>query len=462
MGYSTRGRARGGTRSGSGTVRIKQTTGRYGTGAAGARHEAMAAEAVTFPLVVGVVHWIIVQLSASLALRFGTARESSPPYKGTLGEPVPLEGLAHVLVEPLRMWDGLWYKLIAEQGYNGTETQTAKAAFWPLFPWLMDGGSRLTGLSVEAAGYIIANLSFLGALMLLYRLVVEDFDRAVARRTLWALALFPTAFFFSAVYTESLFLLLAVGALLAARLGNWWVAGVVGLLAALTRSYGVLLLIPFAVLLIQQYGFVPRRWLSNLNLLAAGLPALGPTLFAFHLRRAGREPDAFITVQEQWFRFSAAPWTTFRCAVSGCEVNLPAAGGNFSVRGAEWGWIGDLLGNPTLATLTSLEFRDFVAGSDTLELVATLLFIGLAIAGLRLLPLYQSAYLIPGLVIPLFGPSAVHPLMSMPRFGLTLFPLFIVLALLIRRPIFVVPVAIGSTLLLVLLTAQFSNWYWVS
>ncbi|MDQ3045109.1 MAG: hypothetical protein M3R06_08170, partial [Chloroflexota bacterium] len=260
MGYSTRGRARGGTHANSGTARIKQTTGRYGTGNAGARHEAMAVEAVSFPLLVGAVHWIVVQLTASLALRFGTARESSPPYKNALGEPVPLDGLAHILVEPLRMWDGLWYKLIAEQGYNGSASQTAKAAFWPFYPWLMDGGSRLTGLSVDVVGYIISNLSFLGALMLLYRLVVEDFDRAVARRTLWALALFPTAFFFSAVYTESLFLLLAVGALLAARLGNWWVAGVAGLLAALTRSYGVLLLIPFAVLLVQQYGFVPRRW----------------------------------------------------------------------------------------------------------------------------------------------------------------------------------------------------------
>ncbi|GIW05056.1 MAG: hypothetical protein KatS3mg059_1676 [Thermomicrobiales bacterium] len=61
--------------------------------------------------------------------------------------------------------------------------------------------------------------------------------------------------------------------------------------------------------------------------------------------------------------------------------------------------------------------------------------------GLKVLPLYQSVWLIPGLVIPLLQPSTVHPLMSMPRFGLTLFPIFVVLAWLVRPRLLSVPAA---------------------
>jgi hypothetical protein len=65
-------------------------------------------------------------------------------------------------------------------------------------------------------------------------------------------------------------------------------------------------------------------------------------------------------------------------------------------------------------------------------------------------------------VIPILQPSTVHPLMSMPRFGLTLFPIFVVLAWLFRPRLLSVPVAVISAVLLVLLTVQFANWYWVS
>ena len=42
-----------------------------------------------------------------------------------------MSGFVGDLVGPLRLWDGLWYKLIAEEGYGYAD---ANAAFWPLFP----------------------------------------------------------------------------------------------------------------------------------------------------------------------------------------------------------------------------------------------------------------------------------------------------------------------------------------
>ncbi len=134
----------------------------------------------------------------------------------------------------------------------------------------------------------------------------------------------------------------------------------------------------------------------------------------------------------------------------------------FQVSGADWSWLHQLIDHPSWSLVTSNPWRLLAANSDTLELVMTVFFIILIVIGFKVLPLYQSLYLVPGILIPLFQPSSVHPLMSIPRFGLVLFPLFIVMAILFRRRIIYLPLAVISTVLLILLTLQFSSWYWVS
>ena len=69
----------------------------------------------------------------------------------------------------------------------------------------------------------------------------------------------------------------------------------------------------------------------------------------------------------------------------------------------------------------------------------TVLFLVLAVIGLKVLPIYLTAWVLPGLLIPLLQPSEVHALMSMPRFVLVLFPLFIVLGKLIRPTVIRIP-----------------------
>lgn len=424
------------------------------------------------PAFVWLVHTVIVQFFATLAHTFGTLNALSSPFGGQLKAPADLTGLLGDVTGPLRLWDGLWYKLIAagsagypestitlRPGYGSAE---ATAAFWPLFPWLQQYGNKFTGAPFEMVGYIVSNLAFLGALVLLYRLVSIDFSETVARTTIWALALFPTALFFTALYTESLFLLLAVGALLSARLGHWWVAGIVGLLAALTRSQGVMLLAPFAVLYFNQYRSDRRGWFPAI--IPAMLPLLGPVIFGYMLNNALGNWRAFIDVQNQWNRTSATPVETFDCAIRGCKLVLTQYGktNTWNVQGADWGWIGDFFSRPTWSTVTSNEWRKRVADSDTLELASTILFLGLGVIALAKAPFYYAAYIWPPLIIPLFSPSTVHPLMSMPRFGITLFPLFVIIALLAQGRRFALPLAIASGILLVLLTMQFSSWYWVS
>ncbi len=418
----------------------------------------------SFPLLVFAVHWLIAQIPATLAFLYGTPR---PPLDGgTSGAswafqiPLgPMTGIAHWLVEPMRVWDGSWYRLVAVSGYEPINNYLAKAAFWPLYPWLMDWGSQLIGISPESVGYIISNVAFAGALVLLYRLVSLDFDTNVARRTLWSLALFPTAFFFTAVYTESLFLLLTVACLLAARQGNWWLAGVVGLLAALTRSAGVMLLAPMGILFLQQYGWNIRRWFPSV--LPAALPALGPVIFGWVLTRSDMKFFDWIEVQWQWNRFPATPWETVRCATVGCIGEVPNVGPQ-EARGVDWSWIDMLLDSPTWSTITSAEFRDVFARGDWLELLVTIGAFALVLIGIRRMPLYYFALVLPPLIVPLFSPSSVHPLMSMPRFVLPMFPLFVVIALLVRNRTAGIALATVSAILMALLAMQFSSWYWVS
>ena len=142
-------------------------------------------------------------------------------------------------------------------------------------------------------------------------------------------------------------------------------------------------------------------------------------------------------------------------AVNGCAVRDWNAGVDFC-------WSQQLFDHPGLATLRDFGWRWALSESNFIELIATIFLVAVAIVGLRRLPLAYSAYLAAGIILPLWSPSAVHPLMSMHRFALTLFPVFIVLALLGKwRPVHGAIVAI-SAILLAFLTIQFASWLWVA
>ena len=424
-----------------------------------------------FPLLVWTIHVVLTQLAASLAYRFGEIRSVEringvlQPRDGQLSGAYqiirqPLEGWAHWIVEPFRNWDGTWYAMVAEQGYS---TQyTATAAFFPLYPWLMDLGSRLTGWPVEIIGYLVSHVAFAVALVMLYKLVRMDLNDRVARWTLVALALFPTAFFFSAIYTESLFLLLTVTCLWAARRNDWLLAALMGFLAAMTRSAGIMLLAPLAVLFVQQHGWDLRRWFPKA--LLGVIPPLGLVVFGWFLTANGL---GFLDWQEQqwqWNRFSATPWRTFQCVFQGCEETVRGFGGEYQavVEPVDVGWVADLLRDPSWDRLTSTEFRYLVGQSQVLDVVVTIVAFALILVGLRKVPLYYTAWVVPPMIVPLLAPSSVFPLMSMPRFVLPLFPLFVVAVLLIRDRRVGIALASVSAVLLMLLTTQFALWYWVA
>jgi hypothetical protein len=350
-----------------------------------------------------------------------------------------------VLAAPLGRWDSVWYLAIAGSGYG----DGAREAFFPLYPLLV----RIAGAPLGSAlvGGALASTALLGvALVVLHRLVALDHDRAVARNAVLVTALFPMSFFFSAVYSESLFLALSVGAVYAARLDRWAWAGVLGALAASTRSAGVVLLVPLA--LVYLWGTGPPSWRPRRPLRAdvlwLGLVPLGLAAYCGFLALQGLDPLAPFHAQDVWFRSWAGPF-----------------GGVWDGTVAAWDGARQLLSGSREPVYFGAAGGDpFLVARHNIELFVWLVLGAVAVAGaLRRLPVAYGAYLLVALALPLSYPVGPQPLMSLPRFLCVLFPLAIWLALWMtgrawRERLVVVAFMAGLTVY----SGIFATWHWVA
>jgi len=356
----------------------------------------------------------------------------------------PFGPTGDLLVAPFARWDSVWYLAIAGDGYG----DGAREAFFPLYPLLV----KLAGVPVGSAlvGGALASTILLGvALVLLHRLVSLDHDRLVARNAVLVTALFPMSFFFSAVYSESLYLALSVGAIYAARRGSWAWAGGLGALAAATRSAGVLLLVPLLIIYLWDSGRLRERPRSpRADVLWLALVPLGLAAYCAHLALEGLDPLTPFHAQEVWFRSFAGPfagaWDGVVAAVQG--VRQLASGTREPVL------FGAAGGDP------------FLVARHNIELLAWLGLTLAATAGaLRRLPAAYGAYLVAALALPLSYPVGPQPLMSLPRFVAVLFPLAIWLSLwmtgrLWRERLVTACFAAG----LAVYTGIFATWHWVA
>ncbi len=218
-------------------------------------------------------------------------------------KPVPggWTGVENWWLNPWTTYDSFWYISIAQGGYQEVSTP-----FFPLYPLLLRlGGSDPVGMAL--VGVLLSNLCFLFSLAILYRLTERDYGPVTARLAVWVLAFFPTTAFFSAVYTESLFLLLVLLCFEMAHSGRWWRAGLAGLLAALTRNPGLLLSLALLMEYLQQRPKGVGRW-SPGALLPLALPAAGfLAVQSFFWVRFG-EAGVGIASQTYYGRFFDWPW----------------------------------------------------------------------------------------------------------------------------------------------------------
>jgi Gpi18-like mannosyltransferase len=307
------------------------------------------------------------------------------------------------LVTSWNRWDAANYVRIAQYGYQ----TMYDCAFFPLFPALTWAIAHFLGnWSYLLVATVLSNAALLGALFVIYQLAVEVMGEQVARRTLLYLCIFPTAFFFFAAYNESIFLLLTAAAFLAMRRQRWWLAGILGMLAALTRSAGLFLVAPYLLeLWLSQGSITAARQKILLRLLPILLIPLGTAFFALYCWNTWGDPIAFATVQSHWARQLAWPWTGILVSLYELFWNQP--------------------------------FGSFNEVHIILDLGATIGFIVLTVLAWRRLRISYTLWLGILVVYGLISPTItrIDALQSYQRFVLEMFPAFFILAWLgIKHP----------------------------
>ncbi len=205
-------------------------------------------------------------------------------------------------------WDALRYLAIATEGYARTGKYVENVVFYPLFPAFI----RLFSFPVfnfQLGGFIAAHFFSFAGLMTFYALARHELGTENARLSLLALLVFPTAYFFHVPYTEGLFLLCAAGSLYAARTGRWWLAGVAGAAAVLTRVTGLAL---FPALVVEFY--MQRRETGISWKHSAWLMLLPIACGVYLLINKTITGDCFAFMKFQassWNRQLAFPWMAF-------------------------------------------------------------------------------------------------------------------------------------------------------
>jgi hypothetical protein len=300
-------------------------------------------------------------------------------------------------------WDSVWFIRIAQHGYD---VAAGAPAFYPLYPGLLAVVGRICLGHYVLAGIVISLVATLGSFVLLAELAEHLTGREVARRSVLYLAVFPMSLFLQAVYSESLFLLVAIAAFLAAERRRFIAAGLLCGLALLARPTGVAVLLGVAIL----------AWGSRDRIRALASTALAlPVFAAFPLVLAIQTGHAwsFLHTEHLWHRRSATLGP-----VGGISEALHAAwagvlqltvGSN-----AHWYWVRV---SPDRAAALNLESTAFFV-----------LALGLSVLAWRRLGAAYGVMALVCVVAPTAAPTHAYPLLSMPRFTLVAFPIFIALA----------------------------------
>ena len=235
----------------------------------------------------------------------------------TIGYPipnVPIRVSSNEFLNLASRWDTGWYLGIAVGGYRWDPNlaHQQNIAFFPAYPMLMRVGGRLLGQQPLLAGVLVSLVAFFIALLYLYRLARERMDHESAVSALLLLAAYPFALFYSAAYTESLFLCGAVAAFYHLRRADYIKAGLWGLLVGLTRPNGCLLSIPLAAVIFEERLPFLRKHFGSVRterplrpvpaLAAAAMPGIGMLLFSAYLYSLTGYVFAWARAHEAWGR----------------------------------------------------------------------------------------------------------------------------------------------------------------
>ncbi|MDD2554488.1 MAG: mannosyltransferase family protein [Desulfotomaculaceae bacterium] len=321
------------------------------------------------------------------------------------------------LLDSLIHWDAGWFLRIAEQGYDYDS-----APFFPLFPFLIRALTLLTGDYI-VSGFLISNTALLVVCIYLYRLVKDDYNEEIAMTTVFALLFFPTAIFFSSIYSESLLLAFVLGSFYYARKDKFIAAAVLGALAALTRNIGA---VTFFALLYYFYEANGRRLDLKKSATLLMIPA-SLLIFMAVLWQATGDPLAFSTSlnREYWgFRHFSYPGSG-----QFTNISLFFIGGNFYC----------LFESGMAMLFLFLVIRSFKYVKDKSFLI----------------------FLVLGFLIPFSSVVGDTPL-GMPRYVIVLFPGYITLAHILHKHMLVQVYSTISIAVFSVITVLFVTGRWIS
>ena len=246
-------------------------------------------------LLLGAVWLVFVWVVALVAAR------STPWLTGPAGSAAALARRG----TPLARWDSGWYVSIAESGYEAPPTrigQQTNHAFFPLYPALMRGVSRATGLDAARAGALVSAVALLGALVLFAAWTRRQFGEERVWPALLTFLAFPTSFFLASVYSESLLVLLALAAVLSLETDHDAAAAAAGLLTGLTRISG-LVLAPALFLVSwrrsREKGRPVPQALARASFVGAS-PLAGFGLFCLYFHERFGDALLFVRAQHNW------------------------------------------------------------------------------------------------------------------------------------------------------------------
>ncbi len=330
-------------------------------------------------------------------------------------------------------YDAPQYLDIAYFGYKKIgEIDSKKFAFFPLYPFLIRLGAPFFGNDFTIAGIIISLVASLFGTIFFYKLVLLDESEDTAFFSIKYFLIYPTAFFFCAVYTESLFFFLSILTFYLLRKKKWWMAGIAGLLGALTRPPGILLFLPFIIEFAvslrgkkwKEYWLQPLK--KKISFLAAFLIPLGTLSYFIYLYFSIGNFFAYFDALSYWSR---------------SKIGL---GKLFTV-------LYDKISN-----FNSLPLHSFY--SSKLDLIFVLAFLVLLIFFYKKI---RFSYFIYGLSVAIL-PLMSGQTMSLMRYLSVSFPVFLILGIAgAKNRTFDTALSLVWIMMLAILSLKLFNWYWV-
>jgi Gpi18-like mannosyltransferase len=200
-------------------------------------------------------------------------------------------------------WDSVWYYAIVKNGYFYVPGKESSVAFFPLYPSLVKIFS-FGYIDPVITGFVVSNVVLFLAMIYLYRLINLDYeDKTISLNSVTSALIFPTSFFFSIFYSESLFLFLSVGCFYYARKNRWFLASLFGYFTALTKPLGVFIFIPLLIEYFAPTSFKDFK-LSKIkrNVLYLLLIPAGLLTYMTYLYIEFKQPLAFLDAMTAWGR----------------------------------------------------------------------------------------------------------------------------------------------------------------